>query len=149
MEEALPPNPSGDLATCFVSFEARALEQEGALLRLLLLIHFPGISSAAPVQLLAAMHYSSRATVVISLLKANEGSKWCHSSEQVGGAEVLVRVSRPRSTRHFPGLFIAPAGYRLSFSQALGASRSLRRLSSFLHAYSTVRVLSPIEKLRA
>jgi len=27
---------------------------------------------------------------------------------------VLVRVSRPRSTRHFSGLFFAPAGHRLN-----------------------------------
>jgi len=57
---------------------------------------------------------------------------------------VLVRVSRPRSTRHFSGLFFLsppPRGdwifcpSRASsqcFSQAPGASRSQHRLSSFL-----------------
>ena len=46
---------------------------------------------------------------------------------------VLVRVSRPRSTRQFSGLFFCPSrASSQCFSQAPGASRSQHRLSSFL-----------------
>jgi len=42
---------------------------------------------------------------------------------------VLVRVSRPRSTRQFSGLFFCPSGASSQcFSQASGASRSQHRL---------------------
>ena len=34
---------------------------------------------------------------------------------------MLVRVSRPRSTRHFSGLFFAPAGHRLNVFRFPGA----------------------------
>ena len=44
---------------------------------------------------------------------------------------VLVRVSRPRSTRHFCGLFFCPSrASSQCFSQAPGASRSQYHLSS-------------------
>ena len=46
---------------------------------------------------------------------------------------MLVRVSRPRSTRQFSGLFFCPSRASFQcFSQASGASRSQHRLSSFL-----------------
>jgi len=45
---------------------------------------------------------------------------------------VLVRVSRPRSTRQFSGLFLPSRASSQCFSQAPGASRSQHRLSSFL-----------------
>ena len=46
---------------------------------------------------------------------------------------MLVRVSRPRSTRQFFGLFFCPSrASSQCFSQASGASRSQHRLSSFL-----------------
>ena len=46
---------------------------------------------------------------------------------------MLVRVSRPRSTRQFSGLFFCPTrASSQCFSQASGASRSQHRLSSFL-----------------
>jgi hypothetical protein len=46
---------------------------------------------------------------------------------------VLVRVSRPRSTRQFSGLFFCPRrAPSLCLSQASGANRSQHRLSSFL-----------------
>ena len=46
---------------------------------------------------------------------------------------MLVRVSHPRSTRQFSGLFFCPSrASSQCFSQASGASRSQHRLSSFL-----------------
>ena len=46
---------------------------------------------------------------------------------------MLVRVSRPRSTRQFSGLFFCPRrAPSLCLSQASGANRSQHRLSSFL-----------------
>ena len=45
---------------------------------------------------------------------------------------MLVRVTRPRSTRQFSGLFCPSRASSQCFSQASGASRSQHRLSSFL-----------------
>ena len=45
---------------------------------------------------------------------------------------MLVRVSRPRSTRQFSGLFLPQQGIVSMFFSGVGASRSQHHLSSFL-----------------
>jgi len=67
------------------------------------------------------------------LQKANSGSNWRLSSEQVGGTECsfVCHVPSPRGIS--PGYFFCPSrASSQCFSQTPGASRSQHRLSSFL-----------------
>ena len=67
-----------------------------------------------------------------SLQKANEGSNWRLSSEQVGGTECSFVCHVPGPRGNSLGYFCPSRASSQRFSQAPGASRSQHRLSSFL-----------------